>query len=104
MCSILPQSEPKINPVERHATIYNDIIQVGEVVHLDEWLTTNEVAALLKVNPETVKRWLRGGEMTGSLLSDRAGWRIAKDEIQRFMAARSNAGTRPGDGPKTRVS
>lgn len=55
---------------------------------MDEWLTTQEVADLLKVNPETVKRWLRSGEMRGSLLSDRAGWRIARDEVQRFMRDR----------------
>ncbi len=57
---------------------------------MDEWLTTAEVAQLLKVNPETVKRWLRGGEMRGSLLSDRAGWRIAREEVDRFMRAREN--------------
>ena len=57
---------------------------------MDEWLTTAEVAELLKVNPETVKRWLRGGEMRGSLLSDRAGWRIAREEVARFMEERQN--------------
>jgi excisionase family DNA binding protein len=71
---------------------------------VDEWLTTNEVASLLKVNPETVKRWLRRGLMRGSLLSDRAGWRIARTEVERFMAARSNAGGEPGASPPTRVS
>ncbi len=57
---------------------------------MDEWLTTAEVAKVLKVNPETVKRWLRGGEMRGSLLSDRAGWRVAREEVARFMRAREN--------------
>ena len=57
---------------------------------MDEWLTTAEVAELLKVNPETVKRWLRSGEMRGSLLSDRAGWRIAREEVARFMEERQN--------------
>ncbi len=57
---------------------------------MDEWLTTAEVAQLLKVNPETVKRWLRGGEMRGSLLSDRAGWRVAREEVNRFMREREN--------------
>lgn len=57
---------------------------------MDEWLTAAEVAQLLRVNPETVKRWLRAGEMRGSLLSDRAGWRIARDEVDRFMRDREN--------------
>ena len=55
----------------------------------DEWLTTNEVAALLKVHPETVKRWLRSGEMLGSLLGDRTGWRVEATEVRRFMADRA---------------
>jgi excisionase family DNA binding protein len=57
---------------------------------MDEWMTTNEVAQLLKVNPETVKRWLRSGDMRGSMLSDRAGWRISRDEVARFMRDREN--------------
>ena len=55
---------------------------------LDEWMTTNEVAGLLKVHPETVKRWLRSGEMRGSLLGDRTGWRVSRGEVQRFMEDR----------------
>jgi excisionase family DNA binding protein len=61
---------------------------------MDEWLTTAEVAQLLRVNPETVKRWLRSGEMRGSLLSDRAGWRIARAEVGRFMRDRENVDER----------
>lgn len=65
---------------------------------MDEWLTTNEVAELLKVNPETVKRWLRNKEMRGSLLSDRAGWRVSRDEVERFMRSRANMpGTETAD-------
>lgn len=55
---------------------------------MDEWLTVQEVANLLKVNPETVKRWLRAGALRGSYLSDRAGWRIRREEIERFMRER----------------
>jgi len=57
---------------------------------MNEWLTTGEVAKLLKVHPETVKRWLRGGVMRGSFLSDRAGWRVAREEVDRFMEEREN--------------
>lgn len=57
---------------------------------MDEWLTTEEVAKLLKVNPETVRRWLRSGEMRGSSLGDRTGWRVSRFEVQRFMSEREN--------------
>ena len=55
---------------------------------MDEWLTTNEVAQALKVTPETVKRWLRSGELRGSILSDRGGWRVKRSEVDRFMESK----------------
>jgi excisionase family DNA binding protein len=58
---------------------------------MDEWMTTEEVAALLKVNPESVRRWLRTGEMIGSQLGNRSGWRISRDEVARFMREREHA-------------
>ena len=50
-----------------------------------EVLTVAEVAARLKVNRETVRRWLRSGVIRGTLLGDRAGWRIPASEVQRLM-------------------
>ena len=51
-----------------------------------------EVVALLlwqrhgvDVSRETVRRWLRSGEMKGTLLGDRAGWRIPASEIERKL-------------------
>jgi len=51
----------------------------------DELLTVAEVAAELKVNPETVRRWLRSQKLRGTLLGDRAGWRIPRSEVARFL-------------------
>jgi excisionase family DNA binding protein len=48
----------------------------------DPDLTVEEVAALLKVHPETVRNWLRKGLFTGAYrLPSRAGWRIPQAEI-----------------------
>jgi excisionase family DNA binding protein len=52
----------------------------------DDLLTVQDVATRLKVNPETVRRWLRSGRIKGTLLGDRAGWRIPASEIRRFLA------------------
>lgn len=49
-----------------------------------EMLTVAEVAKRLKVNVETVRRWLRSGRVKGVPLGDRAGWRIPKSELQRL--------------------
>ena len=47
-------------------------------------MTPKEAAALLKVTPETVKRWLRKGELAGS--NTPAGWRIAQADIDAWLA------------------
>jgi len=57
---------------------------------MDEWLTAAEVAELIKVHPMTVKRWLREGDMRGTLLGDKSGWRVHRDEVARFMRERDN--------------
>ena len=55
-----------------------------------EYLTVDEVAERLKVSAWTVRKWLRDGEMEGSYLSDRAGWRVPEGAIERFLRSRSN--------------
>lgn len=55
----------------------------------DELLTVPEVAARLKLKPETVRRWLRAGKLKGIVFSDRGGWRVAQSEVQRFLAQAS---------------
>jgi excisionase family DNA binding protein len=45
----------------------------------DEVLTVEDVAARLKVHPETVRRWLRAGTLRGFRLGSGTGasaWRI----------------------------
>ena len=54
----------------------------------DELLTVPEVARRLRLNPETVRRWLRQGKIKGSLMGgDRGGWRVAASEVERFLQA-----------------
>jgi excisionase family DNA binding protein len=54
--------------------------------------TTEQVAKLLQVHPQTVKRWLRAGELRGALLADRTGWRVRGSDLQAFWDARLNDG------------
>lgn len=51
----------------------------------DEVLTVAEIAERLKVNPETVRRWLRDGKLKGTLLGDRAGWRVPSSEVDKLL-------------------
>lgn len=51
----------------------------------DELLTTPEVAAVLRVTPETVRRMARSSRLKGFVLSDRGGWRFRRADLEEFI-------------------
>jgi excisionase family DNA binding protein len=51
-------------------------------------LTVNQVAARLQVDVQTVRRWLRNGELIGIPFGGRTGWRVAESELQAFLDRR----------------
>jgi excisionase family DNA binding protein len=54
-----------------------------------EWLTVDDVAKQLKVDEETVRRWIRKGDLAVlSLGAARSGYRIRTDELERFVNER----------------
>lgn len=51
-------------------------------------LTIKEVADVLRLNPETVRRWVRAGKIRGILMgSDKGGYRISSSEVERIRTA-----------------
>ena len=55
----------------------------------EQWLTTQEVAEELRVNEETVRRWIRAGELPVlDLGGGRAGYRVRRSDLQRFIQER----------------
>ena len=51
----------------------------------DPWLTVQDVARRLKLNPETIRRWLRSGRLRGTLVSrGRGGYRVRESEVRRI--------------------
>jgi excisionase family DNA binding protein len=53
-----------------------------------EWLTVEQVAEQLQINPETVRVWIRKGELPVlDLGSRRMGYRILREELDRFIAS-----------------
>ena len=54
------------------------------------YLTVAEVAERLRVYPGTVKRWLREGKLVGVQLGDRAGWRIAEEDLEAYLTRQRN--------------
>jgi excisionase family DNA binding protein len=56
----------------------------------DRLLTVHEAAKRLRLNPETIRRWLRDGRLRGVWLgSDKAGWRISEQDLDAFIVART---------------
>ena len=56
----------------------------------DRLLTVIEAAERLRLNPETIRRWLRDGRLSGVWLgSDKAGWRISERDLDTFVRNRS---------------
>jgi excisionase family DNA binding protein len=58
-------------------------------------LTVEEVASRLRVHPQTVRRWIRSGEITAVRLGTKAGFRVRTSELVAFMGRRE---TRMTDG------
>ncbi|MNS65686.1 Helix-turn-helix domain protein [compost metagenome] len=54
-----------------------------------DWLTPAEVAQRLKVNEQSVRRWLREGRLRGSLLG--RVWRVSPAALGEFMKAHEPA-------------
>ena len=60
----------------------------------DEWLTVRDVAARLKVREETVRRWVRDGDLPALALGRKAGLRIRPADVDAFIAARYGLGSK----------
>lgn len=51
-------------------------------------LTVNQVAERLQVDAQTVRRWLRNGDLVGIPFGGRTGWRVTESELQAFLDRR----------------
>jgi excisionase family DNA binding protein len=51
----------------------------------DRVLTVNQVAQRLQVDVQTVRRWLRSGDLVGIPFGGRTGWRVTEQELQAFL-------------------
>jgi len=59
----------------------------------DRLLTVQEVADQLRASPETVRRWLRQGQLRGIRLGGtKLGYRIPESEVRHFLAERFEGG------------
>ena len=58
----------------------------------DEWLTVQEITQLLKVHEESVRRWIRSGDLPAILLgSAKGGYRIRRADYEQFLQEKFGA-------------
>lgn len=60
-----------------------------------DYLTVPEVATILRVQPDLVRRLCKSGEITATKLGGRQGWRIHRDSLAAFTSVGQTAPTRP---------
>jgi excisionase family DNA binding protein len=58
---------------------------------VERFLTVEQVAIELHLHIETVRRYLRSGELKGFQISRQAGWLVARDDLEQFIAERRAA-------------
>lgn len=49
------------------------------------YYTVGEVAKEVGVHPQTVRRWLRDGQIEGTLITRQTGYRIRSEEVDRLL-------------------
>ncbi len=51
----------------------------------DETITVNEAAEMLKVSPQSVRRWLKDGHLKGSKVGKGKLWRLNRREVENYL-------------------
>lgn len=62
----------------------------------DRWLTIEEITQMLSVHEQTVRRWIREGQLPGVLLGRKAGYRIRESDLNAFLETRATGGDSEG--------
>jgi excisionase family DNA binding protein len=57
----------------------------------EQMLEVKQIAERLQVHPETVRKWLRTGQMEGVFLGRRGGYRVTEDKLSEFLDRQKKA-------------
>lgn len=55
---------------------------------MDEWLTVQEICDHLKVSDQTVRRWIKAGDLPATNLGGKAGYRVKSADLTTFLDQR----------------
>ena len=51
----------------------------------ERWFTVAEICERLRVHEETVRRWLRSGQLPGRAFGGRTGYRVREADLEVFL-------------------
>jgi excisionase family DNA binding protein len=60
---------------------------MGNGEHMSDMLTVREVARLIHVHPNTLRRWSNNGRIRAYRITPRGDRRFKREEIDHFLAA-----------------
>lgn len=55
------------------------------------WLTVDEIAEELQVHKQSVRRWIRDGDLPAVALGGKSGFRIWSADLDKFLASKATA-------------
>ena len=58
----------------------------------DRYLTVNDIVNRLQVHEQTVRRWIREGDLQAVELGGKSGYRVNEAEFEAFLAERTTTG------------
>jgi excisionase family DNA binding protein len=51
----------------------------------ERWYTVQQIATMLQVHEQTVREWLRTGQLRGRSFGGRTGWRVRERDLAAFL-------------------
>lgn len=51
----------------------------------ERWFAVAQIAALLAVHEQTVRRWLNDGRLKGRNFGGKTGWRVRETDLEAFL-------------------
>lgn len=58
----------------------------------ERWITVADIVERLKVHEQTVRRWIRDGDLQAIELGGKSGYRVNEAEFEAFLAERTTMG------------
>jgi excisionase family DNA binding protein len=54
----------------------------------ERWFTVEQIAERLQVTGQSVRRWIRDGQLIAHAFGGKAGWRIKESDLDKFLKSR----------------